>query len=203
MTKILILDYGAGNLFSIKNALLRTGVSARVASVDADISCDGLVIPGVGHFGSAIESIKPAVNEIERLIESSIPVLGICLGLQLLFSFSEEGESTGLDIIKGRVEKLPTSLKTPHMGWNRVRLDRNSRILDRSLNASWFYFVHSYIAQPENQSVITGITDYGIQFPAIIEHGSIFATQFHPEKSGSQGFHILERFVQIAKEGRS
>ncbi|TXT54340.1 MAG: Imidazole glycerol phosphate synthase subunit HisH [Candidatus Thorarchaeota archaeon] len=200
MTQVSILNYQAGNLYSIRNALRRAGASVEVVSVEDLFECDALVIPGVGHFGAAIKNIRPAMDRIRGLIDSGVPVLGICLGLQILFSSSEEGPSTGLDCISGRVVRLPESVKIPHIGWNRVKRKRESVLLDESDDNSWFYFVHSFVGNPTDISVVTGETQYGILFPSIVETGSLYATQFHPEKSGPAGFRLLKRFVRVAKE---
>jgi imidazole glycerol-phosphate synthase subunit HisH len=159
----------------------------------------GLVIPGVGSFSVAAERMKRFSPIIIRHLEFSKPVLGICLGLQLVFEFSEEGNKEGLGIIPGKIRRFPGAVRVPHMGWNRIKIVTDSPILDGLDGNSWFYFAHSYFAEPNADSIILAETEHGVRFPSIIEHGTFFGTQFHPEKSGSDGRKILSNFLGIVE----
>lgn len=190
--RIAILDYGAGNLFSLRNALERAGAEVELVSDPSGRKHDGIVLPGVGSF-------DPAVAKISRdeLVEwaGDVPVLGICLGMEMLFETSQEGSSRGLGIIPGRVVSLPDTIKVPHMGWNNLRLIADSMITAGIEQDAWAYFVHSYMVEPKESGVIAAVADYGAQIPAIIEQGNYVGTQFHPEKSGAAGKKMIENFL--------
>lgn len=195
-----IIDYGAGNLFSIQNALERKGAEVKICRTPHEIgNVEALVIPGVGSFSVAARRIKRFSRIIKMYLESSIPILGICLGLQLVFECSEEGNGEGLEIIAGKVHRFPRTVKVPHMGWNQLLSVGNSPLLTEVDEDSWFYFAHSYFAQPSNKSVIMAETEYGIMFPSVVQYGSFFGTQFHPEKSGSDGGKLLSCFLRIVE----
>lgn len=195
---IVIIDYGMGNLRSVQKAFEKVGFEALVTN---DISVinktKGLVVPGVGAFGKALENLErmQLKEVIIDHIKSGKPYLGICLGLQLLFSKSyEEGEHQGFDLVKGEVVCLPQDVKVPHMGWNQIKKTEEAPLLEGIPDGSYFYFVHSYYVKPEKREVIETTTDYGIEFASSISKDNIFATQFHPEKSAALGLKILENF---------
>jgi glutamine amidotransferase len=195
---IAIIDFGAGNLMSISKALEHLGTNVQVTKDEKTIrAADAAVLPGVGAFYDAMQEIEHLKDIIGSMGEK--PLLGVCLGLQLLFSESEEGgENPGLNILKGRVTRFGEGVKVPHMGWNTVEILRQSPLLEGIRNESYFYFVHSYYAVPEDD-IATGKTSYGVDFPSIIEKDNIYSTQFHPEKSGEVGLKLLENFVKIVK----
>jgi glutamine amidotransferase len=196
---VAIIDFGAGNLMSISKALEHLGTTVVVTKNDSVIeSTDAAVLPGVGAFYDAMREIEHLRDIIIGL--GNKPLLGVCLGLQLLFSESEEGgHKQGLDILNGRVVRFGEGVKVPHMGWNTVEKAGDSRLLKGIEKGSYFYFVHSYYAVPEDDDIVTGKTIYGVPFPSIIEKDNIYATQFHPEKSGSVGLNLLENYVEIVK----
>jgi glutamine amidotransferase len=201
--KLIVVDYGAGNLRSVAIALRRLGFDPLVSSEPGAVhSADALVLPGVGAAADTMRNLaqRRLVEPIGEYIASGRPFLGICMGLQALFSVSEEGgEHPCLDILPGRVRRLPEGLKVPHMGWNRVRQRCPHPIFDGIPDDAFFYFVHSYYPCPEEPSVVVGETDYGVTFPAVIAKGNIIATQFHPEKSAEAGLRLYENFLRMAK----
>lgn len=192
---ILIFDYGAGNLFSLKSAVEKFHQVNVVNSLEE--SFDGLILPGVGNFDPAMRSIRKYKKVIDEAIRSDIPILGICLGMEMLFNKSEEGRLRGLSILDGEVVMLPKSVKIPHMGWNNVEIDKKSKLFRGLKDNSWFYFVHSYRVKPKDKSIIVGEAEYGVKVPAVIEQKNLFGTQFHPEKSGANGEIILKNFVDL------
>ncbi len=198
--EIAIIDYGAGNLMSISKALEHLGAKAVVTKEEDVIAgSDAAVLPGVGAFYDAMKEIEHLKGIIKGL--GKRPFLGVCLGLQLLFTESEEGGlSPGLDLIKGRVERFGGGVKVPHMGWNSLDVVRKTPLLEGIKTGSYFYFVHSYYGAPEEESIVSARTDYSLSFPSVIEKDNIYATQFHPEKSGQKGLRLLENFVEIVRE---
>jgi len=196
--RIAIIDFGAGNLMSISKALEHVGAKAFITSSGEEIeSADAAVLPGVGAFYDAMQRLQSLRHLIRGLGDR--PFLGICLGLQLLFTESEEGGlSPGLDMLRGRVVRFGGALKVPHMGWNSVEVRRPSPLLAGVESGSYFYFVHSYYAVPE-EDVVVGVTEYGVSFPSVVQKGSVYGTQFHPEKSGRVGLRLLENFVEIVR----
>ena len=203
---ITIIDYGMGNLRSVQKAFEKYHSNVVVSSsVNDIIKADKIILPGVGAFKVAMDELKKRdlIEPIKDSIEKGKPFLGICLGLQLLFSESEEGEKIkGLDIIKGKVKRFKekNGLKIPHMGWNRVKLKVKSlgfKVMDGVENGSYMYFVHSYYAAPEDKNVILCETDYGGNFTSGICRGNVYGFQFHPEKSQSLGLKIVENFVKL------
>lgn len=200
---IAIIDYGMGNLASVKNAFLKLGYDAMTTSQPGDIlRAEKVVLPGVGAFEDAIGNIRNLGIDkvIFEVVERQTPLLGICLGLQLLFTESyENGIHKGLNIIPGRVEKflIPPQYKVPQIGWNSIEIDPASRLLAGIPNGSYFYFVHSYYVVPEDEAVVAARTDYGVNFVSAIEKGKIFAAQFHPEKSSDLGLKILRNFGEM------
>ena len=198
---IVIVDYGRGNLRSVEKAFEKLGYKAMVSSHPEEIvSADKLVLPGVGAFGDCMENLKSygLIESVLEFIKSGKPFLGICLGLQLLFSESEEyGPVKGLNVIPGRVVRFPKGLKVPHMGWNTVEVVSNNPLFDGIDNNSFFYFVHSYYVVPDSKDVISAVTDYGVKFASAIWKENIFATQFHPEKSQKVGLKFLDNFGKL------
>ena len=201
--KLIVVDYGAGNLRSVAIALRRLGLDPLVTSEPRAVhSADALVLPGVGAAADTMSNLaqRRLVEPIGEYIASGRPFLGICMGLQVLFSVSEEGgEHHCLDILPGRVKRLPEGLKVPHMGWNRVCQRCPHPIFDGIGDDAFFYFVHSYYAYPEDSSVVVGETDYGVTFPAVVAKDNIVATQFHPEKSAEAGLRLYENFLRMAQ----
>ncbi|HSR11496.1 MAG TPA: imidazole glycerol phosphate synthase subunit HisH [Thermodesulfobacteriota bacterium] len=212
---IVIVDYGMGNLRSVHKALERAGFPAVVTQdPEAVRKADGLVVPGVGAFGKAMENLETLglVKPILAFIESGRPFLGICLGLQLLFSTSDEfGSRSGLGVFPGRVVRFPfsmpggaaddsrRSLKVPHMGWNSVGLRRGHPALHGVAPGTHFYFVHSFYPVPDDPGVVATTTDYGGEFTSSVARGNLFACQFHPEKSQAEGLKILKNFGNMVR----
>jgi len=200
MTKISIVDYGVGNLHSIRRGIELAGADARVTSDRTEIEdTDAIVLPGVGAFDDAMEGLKDKFEPIMDAVRGGKPLLGICLGMQLLLTRSEEGKSMGLNIIPGEVIRLPKGLKVPQMGWNSLEIRREHPIIADIAPGSYMYFVHSYYARPMDSSTILTTTDYGIGFPSIIARDSIIGVQFHPEKSSKIGLQLLKNFVSMVK----
>lgn len=204
MTKIAIFDFGAGNLFSLHQSLLRNGAHTVdiIRTLKKLENYDGLVLPGVGNFDSAISSIKKDTVSLNAAVDSGMPILGICLGLEMLFNKSEEGILDGLKLLEGDVLMLPKKkVKVPQIGWNNLRIiKRESNLLKGVPQDSWVYFVHSYHIEPEDQNLIAAITDYGSKLPVVIERFNLFGTQFHPEKSGKIGAQIMKNFIKICEK---
>lgn len=198
MSTITIIDYGSGNLKSIKNGFTKIGVDASISKDVRDLKkADAIVLPGVGAFGTAMKHIKGYEDFIYEHISSRKPFLGVCLGLQILFTESQESEGIkGLDIFKGEVVRLPRGMKIPHMGWNDLKILKKCPILD-GIGYEYMYFVHSYYVKPDDQDIIAATVRYGVDVPAVVCRDNVFATQFHPEKSGEIGLEILRNFVNI------
>jgi glutamine amidotransferase len=203
MPNIIIVDYGMANLRSVQKAFEKVGHAAEITSDPNRVAeADKLVLPGVGAFCDAIAKLRQAdlAPPIIQHIRAGRPFLGICLGLQLLFTKSyEDGEFTGLDLLPGEVVRFPSipGLKVPHMGWNQLRVRRRAPVLGDMPDGSAVYFVHSYYAAPKNPSIIATETDYPAPFTSAIWHENIFATQFHPEKSQHVGLNMLKNFAQL------
>ncbi len=197
--EIVIIDYGMGNLRSVQKALELQGASTIISHRKDDLKRSaGIILPGVGAFRDAITNISPLVITLKELIESDIPVLGICLGMQMFATLSyENGLHMGLDVIRGKVIRLPEKVKIPHMGWNTIEIQKNSKLLEDIENGTHFYFVHSYYTVPEEKDVVTSTTNYYIEFCSVISKNNVYATQFHPEKSGNSGLKILRNFIDI------
>ena len=200
-----IIDYGMGNLRSVSKAIEHLGGTVYVGSNPHQLErVHKLIVPGVGAFGDAIRELKKRglITLIRKAAQNGKMILGICLGLQLFFERSLESPGVkGLGIWKGIVRRFPirkgNNLKIPHMGWNEVHFEKSSPLVSHVKNNSYFYFVHSYYAQPKDKSLILGKTNYGTAFPAILASGNIFAVQFHPEKSQQAGLQILKNFIRI------
>jgi imidazole glycerol-phosphate synthase subunit HisH len=201
MNKVAIFDYGAGNLFSLKVALERNGAHKVMIIQDMKSlnNFDGLILPGVGNFDPAIKSIEQGKELFVKAIDDYMPMLGICLGMEILFDRSEEGILEGLKILDGDVVMLPKQkVKVPHMGWNNLEITRReSKLLEGITNNSWVYFVHSYHISSKNKSIVAASSEYGISIPAVIERDNLFGTQFHPEKSGKAGSTMIKNFLKM------
>ena len=195
---IVILDYGVGNLHSISKALERTGARVNVSSDSHDIAgAECIVFPGVGAFGAAMRVLKPALPDIRRAIESGVPTLGICLGMQVLFEGSEESSGEGIGVLKGRARRLEAP-RVPHMGWNSV-YHTDDGLFDGIEQDTQFYFANSYVCYP-TEKVTLSETEYGQRFPSAVRKGGICGVQFHPEKSSKPGLRLLTNFIRISEE---
>jgi len=200
--RIVIIDYGMGNLRNVQKGFEWIGFEAKVTRNKRDIEkASAVVLPGVGAFKDCMENLERygLIEPLLRSIEKGKPYLGICLGLQILFSESEEfGSQRGLDLIKGKVVKFKPDLehKVPHMGWNTIEKERETPVLKGIESGNFFYFVHSYYVMPEENQWISTFTQYGIPFVSSIWKENLFATQFHPEKSQQKGLRILENFAK-------
>lgn len=200
MPEVIILDYGVGNLFSLKNALEEVGLIVRInESIKQLNKVDAVVLPGVGHFTAAAKKLESTYQSITNIVANDTPLLGICLGLQLLFQESDEGPGRGLAIFKGKNVRLPESVKVPHMGWNNLKILKQNEILEDVDDESFVYFVHSLYPVPIEKKIIATETEYGETFVSMIAHKNVFGTQFHPEKSGPVGLKILHNFAKIVK----
>ena len=203
---IAIIDYDAGNIRSVQKALEECGATASITS-DADeiAAADGVVFPGQGACDASMRSIRERglFDVIKRSIDSGKPFLGVCLGLQLLLESSEEGDEACLAILKGNTKRLPpektdqVGLKIPHMGWNSVSLSVEHPVFAGIPDGSYFYFVHSYYADPDDKGVVAGVTNYGIDFCSAVAWENVAAVQFHPEKSGVVGLRMYRNFVSL------
>ena len=197
---IAVIDYGAGNIRNVVNALNKLEYRVKLTS-DAEevLSADAVILPGVGAAGDTVSSLKKLnlVEPVLRIIAEDRPFMGICIGLQVLFTETEEdGGQTCLDAFSGRVRKLPEGQKIPHMGWNQVKQKIDHPVFEGVPDNSNFYFVHSYYVDPEDKSLVAGTTEYGEEFCGIIAKGNIVGTQFHPEKSGDLGLRIYDNFLR-------
>lgn len=204
MTKIAIFDFGAGNLFNLHQSLLGNGAHSVdiIRSLRELENYDGLVLPGVGNFDSAISSMQKDSALMNAAVDKGMPILGICLGLEMLFDRSEEGILEGLKVLDGDVLLLPRmKVKVPHIGWNNLRIvNTGSNLLKGIPQDSWVYFVHSYHIEPQDDKLIAAVTEYGSKLPVVIERSNLFGTQFHPEKSGKIGAQIMKNFVNICEK---
>jgi glutamine amidotransferase/cyclase len=203
---ITFLDYGAGNVRSVINAIERLGETVKIVGSGEDIlAAEKLVFPGVGAFGNMMRILndKGFAGPLRAYIESDRPFLGICLGLQALFEGSEEAPGTaGLGILAGRVKRFRIDLSVPHIGWNGIAIRQPSRVFNGLEGDEKFYFVHSYYVEPGDDSVVLATTDYGIPFVSAVRKGNIVATQFHPEKSGEAGLTVLRNFLESGEADR-
>jgi glutamine amidotransferase len=194
---IAVIDYGAGNLRSIRRALEAAGATTVVTDDPAVVvDADAVVLPGVGNAGHAVDRLKQIGMDraIHRVVDAGKPFLGICVGMQVLFEHQEEGNTQGLGLLPGRVRSLVGPVKVPHMGWNRSRVVREGPAGDLG-DDPYVYFVHSYIAEPADEADIAAATHYGEEFPSIVVRNNVWGTQFHPEKSGRDGLEFIRRFV--------
>ena len=200
--RIAIINYGAGNLGSVVNALVKLGYRPTVTDAVSELlKADAVFLPGVGAAGDTMRNLESSgmAEAVKKLVGLGRPLFAICIGLQVLLSATEEGgEYKCLDIIPGRVKKLPDGLKIPHMGWNQVRQLKTHSIFTNIEDNTNFYFVHSYYAQPQDIREVAGVTEYGIEFCSMVIRDNLFATQFHPEKSGEAGLNMYSNFLKIA-----
>jgi glutamine amidotransferase len=191
-----IVNYGVGNLYSLREALRREGVEATVATRPRALrEADAVVLPGVGGFASA--SSKMPRDEIVDLANEGKPIIGICLGMQLFLRSSEEGPGRGLCLLPGKTKRLPDSVKVPQMGWNTLKVKRRTELTEGIKDGSWVYYVHSYYPDTAGDWV-QATCDYGIEFPALLGRKNVVGTQFHPEKSGPTGARILRNIIRMA-----
>jgi len=197
---IAVLDYGIGNLRSAEKALVHLGAPARLVTDPAVAARAGaVVLPGVGNFGRCLQALRASGLEpvVHDAIADGRPFLGVCVGMQMLFTASEESPGVaGLGVFTGDVVRLDARLKLPHMGWNTITVRRDDGLLAGLGADPWFYFVHSFAPAPPDDGIVSATTDYGGPVCAVVERGPVWATQFHPEKSGTAGLHVLANFVR-------
>ena len=199
--KLVLIDYDSGNLRSVSRALESQGVNPLITGEPADLAgADAVILPGVGSGPAAMDALneRGLVTPIREYIASGKPFLGICLGLQLLMDSTEEGDSRCLGVVPGNARLLPPGLKVPHMGWNNVNFKNQHPLVAGIPQDSYFYFVHSYYAAPQDLEGVGGTTEYGIPFCSIYANGNLVATQFHPEKSGPAGLRLYKNFIGLA-----
>ena len=202
---VAIIDYGAGNLSSVKKALDYLGAESEITQDrDKIMSASHIILPGVGSFGDAMHSMEERglVDTVKEAALSGKPFLGICLGLQLLFERSEESKGVkGLGLLKGEIAEIPrdNGLKVPHMGWNSIKLNQKNGIFDGIEEDSYFYFVHSFYLKNADADVVAATTEYGVAIECAVQKGNLCATQFHPEKSSKVGLKVLENFLRMGE----
>lgn len=196
---IVIIDYGLGNLASVANALTKLEIPFKISSQIEDLrAATALILPGVGAAAFGMRNLRERKLDLEIKTQVALgkPLLGICLGMQLLFSSSDEGDVACLNLVKGKVKKFETKLKVPQIGWNQV-VAGNSQLLKDIKNESYFYFVHSYYCDPNDRKVVTGKTNYDQDFCSVLEAKNVYGVQFHPEKSGAAGLQLLRNFWEL------
>ena len=202
MKQVVIVDYGAGNLRSVARAVAQAGYEPLVTCEAGRVeTADALILPGVGAAADTMRNLQQGglVEPLRDYIAGGRPFLGVCMGQQALLTLSEEGgEHPCLDVIPGRVKRLPAGLKVPHMGWNQVRQRQSHPIFDGIEDGAYFYFVHSYYPDPEDEALVIGETEYGLRFASVLARDNLVATQFHPEKSGSAGLRLYANFLSLA-----
>ncbi len=199
---IVVVDYGAGNIHSVARALTRVGAQFEVTADRERVGrASALVLPGVGAALDTMRGLQAAGvdDPLVAAIARGVPYLGICMGYQVLFDYSEEDDGTAcLGVLAGRVVRFPDSLHVPHMGWNQVRQVGAPPLLDGVGQDANFYFVHSYYPQPDDAGMVAGTTEYGVTFASAVANNNLFATQFHPEKSGAPGLRVYANFARLA-----
>jgi len=197
MPQAVIFDYGVGNLLSLKTALEKAGLTASIGTNAKDLAkADAIALPGVGSFTAASGKLDAVKETLQTKLNEGIPLLGICLGLQLFFETSQEGPGTGLALFKGKNMQLPKTVKVPHMGWNTLNIEKPNELFDGIAGGTYVYFVHSLYPVPKDKSIVCTTTEYGTTFASAVAHKNIYGTQFHPEKSGDVGIKILKNFVK-------
>lgn len=204
---IAIIDYDAGNLKSVEKALVHLGEDVVVTRNKEELlAADKVILPGVGAFEDAMGKLEhyDLVDTIKKIVDNNTPFLGICLGLQLMFERSDESENDvpGLGILKGEILRIPQkdALKIPHMGWNSIKIKKGAKLFDGIEDDAYVYFVHSFYLKAANEEDVAATTEYCTHIHASVEHGNVFACQFHPEKSGEVGLQILKNFAMLGKE---
>lgn len=201
---ITIIDYGAGNLRSVVNAITRLGYQSKITSNPSEVlSAQMIILPGVGAAADTMQNLKALdmIEPIRQFIAEGRPFFGVCIGLQVLFTGTEEGGwHDCLNVFPGRVTKLPSGLKIPHMGWNQVKQQERHPVFAGIPDEANFYFVHSYYVEPDDKSLVAGETEYGIPFCSVIARGNLVGTQFHPEKSGEFGLKMYDNFIKMAQK---
>jgi glutamine amidotransferase len=202
MTRVAILDYGVGNLRSVEKAFAAAGCKAIVSDDERVLrKADALVLPGVGAFAACMNALSARGFDelIRERVAEGIPLLGVCVGMQMLFEESEEfGQTSGLGLVRGRVRKFTGDLLVPQVGWNQVRQPRAHWLLDGIEDQAFFYFVHSFYCDPDDRTVVIGETDYGAAYASVVAQGMISGVQFHPEKSQAAGLRLLGNFARAA-----
>ena len=200
MPETAIIDYGVGNLLSLKCALEKVGLTTTIGLSTRQIKkADAIALPGVGNFSAAAAKLEAVKEGLVDAVKSGIPIFGICLGMQLFFPESEEGAGNGLALFEGKTIRLPSSVKVPHMGWNTLRIVKQNEILDGVNDEAYVYFVHSLYPVPVDKEIVCAETDYGTTFTSAIARKNVYGTQFHPEKSGDIGLRILRNFAKLVK----
>ena len=201
MSEVAIIDYGVGNLRSVEKAFAATDCEAIVSSNETDLRTAGkLVLPGVGAFGACMRALRErGFDELVReRVEEGTPLLGVCVGMQMLFEESDEfGATPGLGLLPGRVRRFSEELVVPHVGWNRIQQRQSHALFEDVANGSFFYFVHSYYCEPFDKSVVTGETEYGVKYASVVAKDNICGVQFHPEKSQDAGLRLLQNFARL------
>jgi len=199
MPTIAVADYSVGNIFSMISAIRRLGLDVELTGDPRRLSsADGLVLPGDGNFGAAAKSLEPIKQAIIETVSDGTPLLGSCLGMQLLFERSEEAPGAGLALLKGYIRRFPEDLKVPHMGWNTVNSKGDCQLLD-GIEGQYFYFVHSFYPEPVDPADSAATTGYGVEFTSVVQRGNVYGTQFHPEKSGQAGATLLANYARLLR----
>jgi imidazole glycerol-phosphate synthase subunit HisH len=197
MPQVLIVDYGVGNLLSLKFALEKAGLKAKIGTPTQKLKdADAIALPGVGNFSAAAKALEPVKQELIDTVRSGTPILGICLGLQLYFEDSEEGPGKGLAFFKGKDVRLTGKVKIPHMGWNTIQKVKQNELFEGINDGAYVYFVHSLFPVPADMSIVCTQTEYSETFTSAVASKNIYGTQFHPEKSGDIGLKILRNFAK-------
>lgn len=200
MPEAVIFDYGVGNLLSLKCALEKVGLEVEIGASEQKLKkADAIALPGVGSFSAVATRLDAVRERLLNAVENGTPLIGICLGMQLLFPASEEGSGKGLALFEGKNIRLQGEVKVPHMGWNTLRLIKQNLLFDGIADESYVYFVHSLYPIPADKEIVASETEYGTTFASAITSKNVLGTQFHPEKSGAIGLKILENFVKIVK----
>ncbi len=199
MARVAIIDYGVGNLRSVEKAFAATGNEATVTGdIESLRKAERLVLPGVGAFAACMSALQDhgLVDFVSERVSEGVPLLGVCVGMQMLFEESDEfGKTRGLGLLKGRVRRFSEEMVVPQVGWNRIQQTRCHPLLTEIEDNSFFYFVHSYYCEPTDSGVIVGETDYGINYTSVVAHENVCGVQFHPEKSQAVGLKLLENFA--------
>jgi glutamine amidotransferase len=200
MPRVAIFDYGVGNLLSLKCALEKVGLEAKITVSPKQLKkAEAIALPGVGNFSASVSKLDNVKETILEKVESGTFLIGICLGMQLFFQQSEEGPGKGLGLFKGKTVRLQGSVKVPHMGWNTLRIAKQSELFEGVSDESYVYFVHSLYPVPSSKQIVVAETEYGVPFTSAVASSNICGTQFHPEKSGEVGLKILGNFAKMLK----